>query len=555
MLFEGFCRESVRFTHAYAPSPMSQPTLASVLTGLYPLEHGVRHNGPQSLPAKYETVAEAAKAKGFRTSFISGGPPIFRRSGFNQGIDQFDDNATVNLKQIYRPASQVVDLFLNWQKTSGLPFLSFLFFADPQFLDQPTMNELGEVRESSYQSQVIEVSESLDALVRDMKSRKIWDTTNVILIGLNGFVSDTRTGEPGAVNLFFESTRATLMMKPARKMKEGPYNWKIDSNVSLVDVGTTLYKMLGIEEDIPKSKLATVSLEKAMLSPTPDWDPDRKIVVETAWPVWKGAGEIRAALRRGPYLYLFDENDQLYNTLTDSLEVSPLLMAEPSVARLRDDLAGSLRQLGYTPWKSRSPEVLLKSAKTLLAQDLWRERQANAQIAPDVEATLSRLSKRYANDRELIGWRANLALVNGNWAELKKLSGKDRPAWAYVADLNGDSKKKPEQLTDSCLRALFTHTGEVGKNCGDPLSRDLAIWTDEKAESGARNRAMEAFLKGIVSKTLTDRIARADMIAGDVWDVSKGRWAEPPLVDLMLAMPDFKKYRATVRAKIASESR
>jgi Sulfatase len=114
VLFEGFCRESVRFTHAYAPSPMSQPTIASIMTGLYPIEHGVRHNGALSLSTQYQTVGEAAKAKGFRTSFFSGGPPIFRRSGFNQGFDLFDDNVPVNMKQIYRPASQVSQLFLNW---------------------------------------------------------------------------------------------------------------------------------------------------------------------------------------------------------------------------------------------------------------------------------------------------------------------------------------------------------------------------------------------------------------------------------------------------------
>ena len=107
----------------------------------------------------------------------------------------------------------------------------------------------------------------------------------------------------------------------------------------------------------------------------------------------------------------------------------------------------------------------------------------------------------------------------------------------------------------NCLKALFTHVGEASKNCGDALSRDLNLWTDERAEIDARNRAMDAFLKAVVAKTLTDRVARADMLAGDVWDVSKGRWLEPTLADLMLAMPDLKKYRASVRAKIASESR
>src|ERR1039457_5933799 len=39
------CKESVRFTHAYTPSVLTIPALASILTGLYPAEHGVHRNG------------------------------------------------------------------------------------------------------------------------------------------------------------------------------------------------------------------------------------------------------------------------------------------------------------------------------------------------------------------------------------------------------------------------------------------------------------------------------------------------------------------------------
>lgn len=556
VMFEGFCNDSVRFTHAYAPSPMSQPTIASLLTGLYPHDHGVRHNGPVGLPSSVTSVAEVAKSQGFRTSFFSGGPPIFRRSGFNQGFDLFDDNVPVNLRRIYRPASDIVDSFLSWQQSvfkNDSKFFSFLFFSDPQFLDSPTSNELGEVRENSHHSQVVEVSESLSKLVREMKKRKIWDTTQIYLIGLNGFVASTRASEPSAVNLFFESTRATLMVKPARKPREGPFTWKIDSNVSLVDVGATLFDSLGQPTPADPSgtkALASVSLSSAMTSPSPDWNPNRKILIESAWASWKKIGGVRAALRRGPYLYLFDENDQVYNTLTDNLEVSPLLLADPGVSRLRDEFAATLRQEDFVPWRVQNS---LAISKNILAQDLWRERQSPTDIS-----RLKSLSRRAPDDRELLGWRANLALLSGDWSDLKAAAKEDRPAWKYVAEANlksANAKEKVEELTDGCLRSLFLLDGEPGKNCGDSLSRDLAVWVNEKKETSTRNRAMDSFLKANANKVLIDRIARADMIAGDVWDVSAGRWPEPAYSDLMLALPEMKKYRSTVRAYIGSESR
>src|ERR1700744_4519468 len=43
--FEILCQESVRFTHAFTPSTLSVPALASMLTGLYPYQNKVRNNG------------------------------------------------------------------------------------------------------------------------------------------------------------------------------------------------------------------------------------------------------------------------------------------------------------------------------------------------------------------------------------------------------------------------------------------------------------------------------------------------------------------------------
>ena len=42
--FQLLCNESVRFTHAFTPSTLTVPALASLLTGHYPIQHRVRHN-------------------------------------------------------------------------------------------------------------------------------------------------------------------------------------------------------------------------------------------------------------------------------------------------------------------------------------------------------------------------------------------------------------------------------------------------------------------------------------------------------------------------------
>jgi hypothetical protein len=540
VLFESFCDESVRFTHAYTPSTMSQAAIASLFTGLYPREHGVRHNGAVGLSSKFLTVAEVARESHLKTSFFSGGPPIFRRSGFSQGFDIFDDNIGLSLKNLYRPALSNVNLFLDWQRTSVIKggFVSFLFFADPQFIDQPTVDGLGEVRESSYEGQIAETSESIETLVKEMKRRRIWDSTTVILVGLNGIASDQRAAEPEAVNLFSESTRTVLMVKPAHQANPEyvkATNWKIDSNVSLVDLGETLLQMLGAPKSRTVSTMGTVSLMGAFNDPKGNWDDDREIVVESAWPEWKGLGGVRTSLRKGPYFYLFDENDQLYNTLTDNLEIRSLPLGEPGTSRLRDQFAKFLRDDNYSPWKVPSRADL---ERTLLGEELWRDREPT----PETVALLKKLALRYKDNRELRGWRANLDLQRSDWLDLKAAAGNDHALWTYVA--NSNLKVKTLPLADPCMRALFTHSGERGKDCGDDVSRSFALWADESKSRKDRDQAMETFnrLEGL--RALNDRVSKTNLMIGDVWDVSRSRWSEPTLTDLMGSMPDMRKYRA-----------
>lgn len=545
--FESFCTEAVRFTHAYAPSSLSQPTVASLLTGLYPQEHGVRHNGAQGLSAKAVTLAEVARQKKLRTSFFSGGPPIWRRGGINQGFDLFDDNVAVSLKSTYRSSSQIVDLFLGWQANEAPRggFVSVLFMPDPQYIDVPTTNALGEIRESSYQSQVQEVGESLTRLVQEMKARKIWDSTSVFLIGLDGFAQSSRMDESQGTNLFSETTRATLMIKPGRKKREGPFTWKIDQNVSLVDVGLTLFELVDPQGEKPRSKFETVSLAPALAGPSTGWPEGRKIVSETAWPEWRGVGGVRAALRSGPYLYLFDDNDQLFNTLTDSFETTSLPLGEPRAASLRDAFASTLRKLGYLPWR---PTSSLAVDKAILAQDLWHERGPVA----DSRERLRKLSRRYPKDHELTAWRAIFALQSGDWNELKAVAGDEYPVWKYVAAVN--LGEKAERPLAPCFRALDVRSIEVRKACTDDLAREIIEWVTTKDEK-ARDRAQEAALRGAIAKALAEKIAKQNAVAGDVWDVSKTPLSDVAISDLLLALPEMKKYRAAIRARLASESR
>ncbi len=84
-------RRGVRFTTAIAQVPLTSPSHATMMTGLYPHEHGAVRNGVP-LPEDAETLAERLKQAGYRTAaFVSGWTLRANLSGLEQGFDRYDD--------------------------------------------------------------------------------------------------------------------------------------------------------------------------------------------------------------------------------------------------------------------------------------------------------------------------------------------------------------------------------------------------------------------------------------------------------------------------------
>lgn len=545
--FQVFCNEGVRFTHAYTTSTMSQAAIASVFTAKYPYEHGVRTNGAQTLPAKFETVAEAALSKGLRTSFFSGGPPIWRRSGLSQGFEIFDDGFGVSLKSLYRPAPELVRLYLNWRENEAAQerSLGFIYLNDLQFADVATYNELGEVRESSFSSQLEAIDEALRALVTQLKRKKLWDVTDIFLVGLQAEPSEeTRPDEIPALNLLSESTRVTLMVKPARKARDGAvyYNWKIDANVSLIDVGATLFDLIGVD----KLKLAAAeSLRPAMSGPQADLPNDRMIVAESAWGEWRGFGGIRSAVRRGPIIFIHDELPQIYNTLTDTLETSPLPPVELATQAMQPRFIEFLKSKGFQPWR---PPNRAAVETYYIGRELWQNRQ------PSVETIerLRRATRRFPGETRLAEWRADWDLRSSDWADLKTLGeNSKRSDWVYVANRNlGLKAVVPDGPCFEFLKA--GSKTEISKDCRAEGLSDLLSWASESSTENVRNKSMDQFIRFYLSKQLASRVAEQNFASGYKWD-SLGIQNRPDLVELILALPEFKKFRAIAKAKVTGE--
>src|ERR1700694_3991974 len=86
-------KEGIRFAQAFTPSPITNSSHASILTGLLPSSHGVSDFGVP-LAASHLTLAEALKKRGYRTAAFIGAVILDSKAvapGFDRGFEFYDN--------------------------------------------------------------------------------------------------------------------------------------------------------------------------------------------------------------------------------------------------------------------------------------------------------------------------------------------------------------------------------------------------------------------------------------------------------------------------------
>src|SRR5438132_5316898 len=116
--------EGVRFDFAHAHAVLTLPSHASILTGQYPFQHGVRDNSGYRLAPNARTIATLLKDAGYDTAAFVGAFPVHSRFGLHQGFDVYDDRfgetrAPTEFVMPERPATEVVQLARAWISLRG----------------------------------------------------------------------------------------------------------------------------------------------------------------------------------------------------------------------------------------------------------------------------------------------------------------------------------------------------------------------------------------------------------------------------------------------------
>ncbi|MFN8789864.1 MAG: sulfatase-like hydrolase/transferase [Bdellovibrionales bacterium] len=525
------CSESVRWTHAYTPNIMSGPALASLLTGLHPVDLGYRHNG-QFLPPHFTSLGEIAYSKKYRTLFLSGGPPILKKTGLGKGFESFDDSLNLLESPWLKPFRQNVQTFSQWlDDIHERPILAVFYVPDLRFLHRTTLNQAGDLRNKSFESQLDEFDSVLFDLIQVLKKSGRWDQTHFIVAGLQGRNLYDRQEMSPHTNLHSESTQVTLLWKSTQAKRDDPMSRTVDRNVSLADVGATLFDLLGYK---PAARLIeSSSLLSTLLRPDSSQHSSRLYLLESGWAQWRLGTSIQSNLLLQDELYFHDRKARLYRTLSDRLETNPIFATETQSSsfvifqKTASDLGlepfspptldrTSLWNLGYWDWLSPG----LVEIRNAYATVPW------GQIPLDARP-----------------WLARALLEAGDWKGLKSAAESwknPKLQWLAHAHLGLTPVR-----SDGCFALLKSggFTGDESKGCADPAFLEVLSHLQDEGKARRWEKILE-------EKLILTSVLRMNRALGLVWDVPESFETVLSSVEILFWSPDYRQHLKTVRTRL-----
>jgi arylsulfatase len=269
---DAFAADAVRFERAYATSPWTRPSVASMLTGLYPSAHGAMALN-NSLASSVHTLAETLAVHGYRTGAVVSHVILSRSFGFDQGFEVYDEEEAQGHDHLSTPG--VTSRAIQWIDSlapDGRPFFLLVHYFDPhyQYRHHPdigfasppvgrldgtesieelrtlgaslTPDEVGLLRDL-YDEEIRFTDEGIGQLLDHLRERGLYDRTLIVLAADHGeeflergWLGHTRT-------LYDELIAVPLLIRHGRVGRNGS---SVPSPVSLVSLSPTVLELLGL---------------------------------------------------------------------------------------------------------------------------------------------------------------------------------------------------------------------------------------------------------------------------------------------------------------------
>lgn len=366
--------EGVRFSHAYSTNPITLPSHTSIMTGTYPIFHGVRDNSTYFVDDRLTTLAETLGAAGYDTSAVVAAFVLDHRFNLDQGFRSYDDRVDENWSKdeieargknafgfAERKANLVSLAALEWLRewSESKPFFLWLHYFDAHQPTNPPEPHHSRFA-ARYDGEIAFADEQLGKVLDELRRRGELDRTLVVVAADHG-EGLLDHGEPTHSLLIFDSTMHVPLIV---RVPGGPKGLVEEHLASTVDIVPTILDLLGLPAP---EEVQGRSLAPWIRRETPAWK-DREIYMESmVGRLQIGWAPLRA-VRTAEEKLMFSSRPRYFRVADDPGEIYDRASQDPAaVARLTGRLERILARWSAEPGARDSGQQLDSEAAAKLA--------------------------------------------------------------------------------------------------------------------------------------------------------------------------------------------
>lgn len=301
----GLAASGLRFPRAWAPTPLTLPSHASLFTGLWPVGHGARSNGSTRLVEAVPTLAEALSAEGYATGAVVAALPLVASSGLDQGFGRYDDALTGWVDELgrshpERTAAEVTDAALALVGELPAPRFLWVHYFDPHAPYTPPPAQAAAFPDDPYLAEIAAADAELGRLLAGLPEAPDHGRMVVLTADHGEDLGDHGEGTHG-IFVHDATTRVPLVLSWPGVLPEGRV---APGDARLVDVAPTVLELLELP-GLPGAQGTSLA---------PQWGPEPEVR-----PTYGEASLVSENLGMAPLLAWREADLRLVRTTRDRL--------------------------------------------------------------------------------------------------------------------------------------------------------------------------------------------------------------------------------------------
>lgn len=349
-------RDGVIFERAISQVPLTWPSHAAILTGLYPFQNGVQDFTGQPLESRFRSVAQAFKQQGYATGAVVSAFVLDRSWGLARGFDFYDDAFSPDqflhrdLGLVDRRAGESVTRALAWlKKNPRRPFFFWLHLYDPHSPYDPPEPFHSEYQNHLYDGEIAYADHELGRMIAWLKQNQLYNQCLIVFLSDHGESLGEHGEHEHGFFVYNPTVHIPLIVKPPAG--SGIQPGRVSRPVETVAVAPTLVQVAGIHDAIEK-QFPAAGLFKARIA-----EPDESYS-ETFYPFSSFGWSPLHAIETSRYHYIDAPIPELYDLAADPEEKNNLAPDQTAVVSvLKDKLKTRLQDHPFTPTQSNSSEL------------------------------------------------------------------------------------------------------------------------------------------------------------------------------------------------------